>query len=188
MGSYLTDAQLVVLAAIRTGQPYAGLTRPGQITRRRRYIDRLINERLVKLAQPPNPDVLSTELAVNEQEVARRQRTWGHAIRPLNARERAQVERDHGRTTEHYPEPWTTCSARGCTHKAESVTLYSYVTGRRGRVSCAERFVCPAHAEKFRTKHGIAADAPPAPDVGAERRETMETILKGIDTMTEMTK
>jgi hypothetical protein len=180
MSCWLTDAQLVVLAAVRTGQPYAGLTRPGQINRRKRYIDRLINDGLVRLAQRPDPTVLSTGLAVNEKEVARRQRTWGHAIRPLNDRERAQVERDHGRTTERNPTPWATCSARRCTHKAEAVTLYSYVTGRRGRVSCAERFACPMHAERFRKKHGIALDAPPAPDVGAERRETMGAILTAI--------
>jgi len=180
MSWYLTDAQLVVLAAVRSGQPYAGLTRPGQITRRRRYIDRLINERLVKLAHRPDPAHPSTELAVNEPEVARRQRTWGHAVRPLNARERAQVEHDHGRTTERNPTPWATCSARGCIHKAEAVTLYSYVTGRRGHVSCAERFACPLHAERFRKKHGIALDAPPGPDVGAERSETMGAILTAI--------
>ena len=173
---HLTDPMRAALNAIRAGAPFGGLSKTGEMSRRRRAINKLINGGLVKAT--PEGD----NLTVLEAKVAMCEGTWGHAVRPLDAHETASVERAHGKVTTYSPPGgYLTCSGRKCPHKAKFITLYSYVTGRKGRTSCTERFVCPEHAEKFRTKYAIAKDAPPAPNVGAERRETMSTILQAID-------
>jgi nitrite reductase/ring-hydroxylating ferredoxin subunit len=175
---HLTDPMRAALNAIRAGSPFAGLSKTGEMNRRRMAIYKLIDGALVAAT----PD--GTNITVNEPAVAKCERTWGHAVRPLDAHERADVERAHGRVTQWSPPGgYTTCTGSKCPHKATSVTLYSYVTGRRGRVSCAERFVCDAHAEKFRTKYGVAKGAPDAPNVGAERRELMSAVIKSIGEM-----
>jgi len=174
--------------AIRSGDPYGripgavvrGFATAGEISRRQKIIGRLTGAGLVGVV----PD--TTTLVVREEKLSRLERTWGHAVRPLNPRERAYVERDHGRIFESSPKPHATCSSgKGCQHKAEFVTLYSYVTGRRGRVSCAERYACAEHAGRFRRRHNIAPDAPLAPDVGEERRQTMVSVLGAIDDFTK---
>ena len=180
----LTDAMYDAIHAIRSGDPNAripgaverGHATAGEIRRRQKTICRLVDEGVVGVVAD------TTRLVVREDRLSRLERTWGHAVRPLNPRERVYVERDHGRVFERSPKPHATCtSARDCPHKAEFMTLYSYVTGRRGRVSCAERYACPEHAERFRRRHNIEPDAPPAPDVGEERRQTMASILGAID-------
>jgi hypothetical protein len=181
----ITDAQRAAIIAIRAGAPYAGLSKTGEISRRRKTIATLIEEGLVS-SMPQDTDTVTAILTVNEPTVARCERTWGHAVRPLDAHEHAQVERHHGRVTEHSPPGgYTTCTGSKCPHKAKFVTLYSYVTGRRGRTSCAERLVCEDHAKRFRTKYGIATDAPDAPNVGAERRELMANVLQAVHEMTD---
>jgi len=184
----LTDAMYEAIHAIRSGDPNAripgaaerGYATAGEIRRRQKVICRLVDEGVVGVIAD------TTTLVVREDRLSRLERTWGHAVRPLNPRERAYVERDHGRVFERSPKPHATCtSGRDCPHKAESMTLYSYVTGRRGRVSCAERYACPEHAERFRRRHNIEPDAPPAPDVGEERRQTMSSILGAIDGVTK---
>lgn len=41
---------------------------------------------------------------------------------------------------------------------------YEYVTGRRGRVSTAERYACVEHAERFALKHGLELPQGPMRD------------------------
>lgn len=187
----LTDAMRAAIRAIRSGDPCGGIesaaargyATAGEISRRQKVIRRLVDAGIVSVV----PD--TTTLVVRDERLAqlsRLERTWGHAVRPLNPRERAYVERDHGRIFESSPKPHATCAlGKDCPHKAEFMTLYSYVTGRRGRVSCAERYACSEHAERFRRRHDIAPDARPAPDVGEERRQTMASILGAIDDFTK---
>jgi hypothetical protein len=47
-----------------------------------------------------------------------------------------------------------TCSRR-CPEPPRYLYRYDYITGRRGRVSWAERNVCEAHARKIAAKHGL---------------------------------
>ncbi len=50
--------------------------------------------------------------------------------------------------------PWP-CSAPKCSEQRTVWCTYDYVTGRRGRVSSAQRGYCDSHAEKFAKKHRI---------------------------------
>jgi hypothetical protein len=172
--SRLTDTMQVVLAAIRKGNPFLGLTSHA-ISRRKHVVDRLVNAGLVKATDDGH-------LYVVEDRVAKLQCSWGHAIRPLSERESATVERYHGTPQRGRTDSYRTCTAsRRCDHKAAFVTSYRYVTGRRGRVSCAEKMVCAEHARAFRDKHGISADAPPAVDAGEDRRQLMQAVRAATD-------
>jgi len=68
-----------------------------------------------------------------------------------------------------------TCSwQRQCsTCKAETgyVTRYLYITGRAGRTSSSDRWVCLDHATKFAAKHGLSIlDKEPGPRFTDEAR------------------
>jgi hypothetical protein len=86
-------------------------------------------------------------------------RSWGHAIRRLTDDEIAFVRARHAWWIAKYPDwpyrPGTACRTGKCDEDATHAVSYSYVTGRSGRVTWAEKRVCGGHAEKFRVKHDL---------------------------------
>lgn len=88
---------------------------------------------------------------------------FGHAVRRLTADEiNRWVELDvtlEQRWPEHAHDRrfrYAVCRAtKDCLGKITHEVSYCYVTGRRGRITTAEKRVCREHAEAFAAKHGI---------------------------------
>jgi hypothetical protein len=96
--------------------------------------------------------------------------SWGHAVRPLTADERAYIfSQDEVKPMppwwgsgeaawKEHEEGWSRrrrrCSVR-CQNDVAYVTTYQYITGRAMRTSWADRRVCAEHAAKFAAKHGL---------------------------------
>lgn len=90
-------------------------------------------------------------------------RSWDHRIRLLTQDERDYLERQHRR----YGDRYYTCASRGCVEEAVYATGYMYVTGRRGRVTAAERNACAEHGRRFAERYKIEL---PAEEAGRETR------------------
>lgn len=101
-------------------------------------------------------------------------RSWGHAVRPMNAKESAQDDAilagpDEETIGSHvyHRHHWTHCRCRdgrserpGACHERRAFAVsYSYITGRAGRASRSERFACRAHAEAFARKNSVPMPA-----------------------------
>jgi hypothetical protein len=80
--------------------------------------------------------------------VSKGSRSWGHAMRPLTEDEK-QLRARQG---------WT-CTRPRCREAATHQTTYSYVSGRGGRVTSADRPVCAPHAAAFATRYGLPSEA-----------------------------
>ena len=80
--------------------------------------------------------------------------TFDHAIRPATPEQLGYWKKLLARG-------WAggRCSAKCCKAYAAFTSWYRYVTGSRGRVTTASRNLCPHHAQKFATKHGLAIPA-----------------------------
>jgi hypothetical protein len=96
---------------------------------------------------------------------------WGHALRRLTERERGT------------PGSWaSTCSAGGrprCEQPTLFAFTYSYVTGRRGRVSWAQKNLCHAHAERAAKRYQLALPAEAAEGPRHARELAIEQLLGG---------
>ena len=107
-------------------------------------------------------------------------RSWGATIRLLTIEERialAQRERSWSGTLRSWGRPRSddeefaalirgrACTMGGRDHLAEAefVVSYHYITGRRGRVSVAERRVCKGHADSFARSHHLPLPEPTEP-------------------------
>lgn len=73
--------------------------------------------------------------------------SWGHTVNFASKKDAPWL--DEG----------SLCVVRGCPHTIAFRTTYRYVTGRAGRVSRADRYICEEHARKFATKHKIEMPA-----------------------------
>lgn len=93
--------------------------------------------------------------------------SWGHKIASASPRERA-----HNGDGQPF-----TCVNPKCMGHIVFVTSYAYVTGRRGRTSRAERFVCEAHGRKFAEKHGLECPDPSVPGAGSIARGNREQFI-----------
>jgi hypothetical protein len=82
---------------------------------------------------------------------------WGHALRRLPmadvARASEMVDYGYGRG----PERRQACSAGGrpCAAPVAFAFSYRYITGRAGRVSWAEKWICQQHAERTAKRWGL---------------------------------
>jgi hypothetical protein len=80
--------------------------------------------------------------------------SWGHRIRVASERERDNYARWGGN-----------CSSAKCKNPdVRYITSYTYITGRRGRTTEAEKLVCLEHAQRFGEKHGLALPNGPGVD------------------------
>ena len=92
-------------------------------------------------------------------------KSWGHAIRRLTPDEIAENEGRHAATVARWPDlserSWhLDCHVSyRCGRRATHLIQYSYVTGRGGRVSYAQKQVCEEHARKFAEKYKPTHDA-----------------------------
>ncbi len=82
--------------------------------------------------------------------------SWGHAVNRLN-----------GATIDRYDRFGRQCATGKCTDLPTHATQWSYVTGRRGRVSDAVRKVCTDHGQKFAKKHSLTIGDPLPPRTSA---------------------
>lgn len=87
--------------------------------------------------------------------------SWGHTLQRLSPQQRETLT------------DWdSTCRAAStCDEHTTHLGTYNYVTGRAGRVSWRSIYMCAAHADKFRLKHGldVPAEAQPVPRHALER-------------------
>jgi hypothetical protein len=74
--------------------------------------------------------------------------SWNHNVAVMSQEQRA-----------YYIRQQLTCSRR-CPNPVEFFAHYSYVTGRRGRVSHAKRPLCAAHAAGFARRYNVPFPAP----------------------------
>lgn len=92
-------------------------------------------------------------------------KSWGHAIRALTADEleRARVRLENSKRTyaadiargQLWPIRWRWCGSPKCQEPHAWIGWYSYVTGRAGRVSQRNVYLCDAHARRFCEQHGL---------------------------------
>lgn len=105
-------------------------------------------------------------------------RAWGHKIRKLTIDEVADIEERGRRHREQFPDSsWDERKCRAapkCRERAAYLIEYSYVTGRAGRTSYAQKMVCEHHGNRFMAKHGIEPG-----DVGERVNEAAMRFLSG---------
>ncbi len=75
--------------------------------------------------------------------MARRSRSWGHALRLMEPGEQTA-----------YGGQGHKCAGK-CQNRATHETRYNYITGRAGRTSTRRTPVCQEHAQKFATNHSL---------------------------------
>ena len=96
--------------------------------------------------------------------------SWGHYIVSASQHQR---ERAWG------------CSGPMCRAPVVYRTGYQYITGRKGRVGVAEKFLCEAHGEKFARKYKLAmpGDEIPTSNEGAraERAAFVKAAIQAAD-------
>lgn len=97
--------------------------------------------------------------------------SWGHTAYRMTDEEIAKIV-GYG---------WT-CSCSGsrgrCDLKAEYCVEYSYVTGRAGRTSYAQKKACIEHAKKFAAKHKIEI-LPARPRARHASEQAIEHVIPG---------
>lgn len=93
--------------------------------------------------------------------------SYGHQIKSASERDRELWNR------------WGGCG-RGCKRPVVFCASYRYVTGRRGRTTTAERFVCQAHGEKFAKQHELTlpdSSVPGADSCGTQFGDVIRSAL-----------
>lgn len=88
-------------------------------------------------------------------------------VRPMTAREHAVNADRFARWPDYGP---ATCGlSPKCKAPPAYVVTWSYVSGRKGRVTRAERQCCEAHAHKFATLYGLELGLQPGAESDSDK-------------------